>query len=149
MRDKRKAYIALIMSLWLKKRRKRRMWVKDWIGKRNIFTHVNLLNEIKKTDVDDFQRYFRMDEKAYYKLLEMVRPYITKQDTIMRESISANERLSITLRYLATGESFSRLCYSGIMGKSTISGIVQETCEAIITALKDYIKVTITYTRGI
>ena len=61
----------------------------------------------------------------------------------MRESISANEILSITLCYLTTGESFSRLRYSGVMGKSTISGIVQETSEAIITALKDYIKVTI------
>ena len=98
--------------------------------------------------MDDFQSYFRMDVNAYNKLLEMFRPSITKQDTIMRESISATERLSITLRYLATGESFSRLCYSGVMGKSTISGIVQETCEAIITALKDYIKVTITVVRG-
>ena len=103
------------MTLWLKKRRKRRMWVKERIGKRDIFTHVNLLNEIKTTDMNDFQSYFRMDENAYNKLLEMVRrSCITKKDTVKRKSISANERLSIALRYLATGESFSQLRYSGV-----------------------------------
>ena len=37
-------------------------------------------------------------------LLEKVTPLIEKENTIMRESISAAERLSVTLRFLATGE---------------------------------------------
>jgi len=44
-------------------------------------------------------------------LLEKVRPYISKQDTHLRKSISASERLSITLRHLATGKHFYKIYY--------------------------------------
>lgn len=36
-------------------------------------------------------------------LVEKVSPHIHRQDTNMRKSISVSERLSITLRHLATG----------------------------------------------
>ena len=50
-----------------------------------------------------------MDAASYDELLDMVRPLIQKEDTIMREAIPPNERLSITLRFLATGNSFEDL----------------------------------------
>ena len=74
----------------------------------------------------------------------MVRPFIAKRNTVMRGSISANERLAIALCYLVSGRSFTDLQYSGIMATSTFSLIVQETYEGIIIALHDYIKVAIT-----
>ena len=53
-------------------------------------------------------------------------------------NMSANERLAITLCYLATGRRFTDLQYSGVMGKSTASLIVHEKCEGIINALHEY-----------
>ncbi|XP_050689651.1 putative nuclease HARBI1 [Eriocheir sinensis] len=52
----------------------------------------------------------------------------------MRASISAAERLSITLRFLATGESYQSLALlqSWRWGDNTIGNIVAETFEAII-----------------
>ena len=45
-----------------------------------------------------------MDIETYNELLKMVEPLIVKQTTnYMRQPISPTERLSITLRYLATG----------------------------------------------
>jgi hypothetical protein len=44
-----------------------------------------------------------MDVVDYEYLLELVRPYITRKDTNCRRAISADERLLLTLRYLATG----------------------------------------------
>ena len=38
----------------------------------------------------------------------------------MRESISADERLAVALRYLATGRSFKDMTFSAIMSVSTI-----------------------------
>ncbi|XDV13001.1 hypothetical protein PO909_001525 [Leuciscus waleckii] len=74
-------------------------------------------------------------------VLNKVAPLITKQDTNMRLSISAKERLVLTLRFLATGESFTSLNFQFRVGKSTISQIVTETCEALYQALaKDYLK---------
>lgn len=69
----------------------------------------------------------------------MVEPFITKMDTNMRERIPPNQRLALTLRYLATRRAFKELKYSAIIAPTTISEIVMETCEAIITVLKDCI----------
>lgn len=44
-----------------------------------------------------------MDTATFEELLEKVTPLIEKKDTHLRESIPAAERLSLTLRHLATG----------------------------------------------
>jgi len=53
-----------------------------------------------------------MENHTFYELLNLVRPLIEKQNTIMRESISAEERLVATLRFLATGRSFEDFKFS-------------------------------------
>lgn len=51
-------------------------------------------------------------------------------------------RLVLTLRFLATGESYRSLMFSFRIPVSTISSIIPETCEAIYECLKDiYMKV--------
>jgi len=140
--DKKKACIAIIIALSVKKKQtKRKRWIKEWIAKRKEYTHLNILNEIKLSDPKDYQNYFRMSDVIYNQLLNMLRPFITKMDTNMRDSIPANERLAVTLRYLATGRSFEDLKFSSIISPTTISVIVIETCEAIVTVLKDLIQV--------
>lgn len=47
-----------------------------------------------------------MGQVDFEELPGKVTPLIQRQDTWMREAISASERLSITLRYLATGDSY-------------------------------------------
>src|SRR4051794_21954248 len=49
----------------------------------------------------------------------------------IRTSISAEERLVITLRFLASGINYTCLEYTFRISNSRISGIVTETCEAI------------------
>ncbi|XP_018804797.1 PREDICTED: uncharacterized protein LOC108978796, partial [Bactrocera latifrons] len=58
----------------------------------------------------------------------------------MREAISAENRLAITLRFLATGNSFEDLKFSTAISAQAIGKIVIETCEAITKVLKDSIK---------
>ncbi|CAL8338641.1 unnamed protein product [Boreogadus saida] len=48
------------------------------------------------------------------------------QDTHMRQAISPEERLSICLRYLATGDSFRSIAFTFRMGASTVAGIVHQ-----------------------
>jgi len=45
-----------------------------------------------------------MDVNTFEYLLKKVTPLIKKQDTHLRESILPSERLSVTLRHLATGK---------------------------------------------
>ncbi|KAB0803148.1 hypothetical protein PPYR_00118 [Photinus pyralis] len=61
---------------------------------------------------------------------------------MMREAISAKHRLIITLRFLATGNSYRSLMYDFRVSESIISQIVPQVCAAIYKNLKsDYLKV--------
>jgi len=139
---KEKACIAIILALLTKKKRvKRKEWIKDWIKKRELYSHCNLLNEIRFTYTEDYKNYFRMSEDKFEKLLNMIRPYLLRQNTNMRNCLSVEERLSVTLRYLASGRNFEDLKFSAVMSPSSISSSILETCEVLIFVLQDYIKV--------
>ena len=82
-------------------------------------------------------RYERMSPERFEHLLQLVGPKITKQNTQFRTAISAEERLIVTLRFLASGEDQQSLSFSFRIAKSTISQIIKETTEAIHSSLKD------------
>ena len=50
-----------------------------------------------------------MSEDNYLELLSILDPVLKKQDTVLRQSISSHERLTATLRFLATGCSYEDL----------------------------------------
>ena len=82
-----------------------------------------------------FYRYLRMSPERFDALLGLVEPLISKQQTNFREPISAAERLSVTLRFLSTGESQQSLSFSFRICRATVSKIVCETSEAIYKVL--------------
>ena len=82
----------------------RSIWVKEWIRKgREEGAYQKLLQSLK-SDPMSYTNYLRMDEATFQILLREVEPIISKKNSRMRESISAAERLVITLRFLATGQ---------------------------------------------
>lgn len=82
-----------------------------------------------------------MNEETYLKLLSLVAPFIEKKDTIMREAISPHERLTATLRFLATGRTYEDLKFSTIISPQSLSKIIPETCQVTYEVLKkDYLK---------
>lgn len=74
-------------------------------------------------------------------ILNNVGPLIAKTDTIMRKAIPAQERLAITLRFLASGDSFKSLSFLFKVSTQTVSRCVHETCDALIKVLQNEIKV--------
>ena len=62
---------------------------------------------------------------------------LEKQDTFFREALSPALKLAITLRHLATGDSYKTLMYSFRVAHNTISSIVREVCTAIIEEYGD------------
>lgn len=126
-----------------KKKRKRRYWVKHWLDRRSDYSHVNLIEELRVCP-EDYNNYLRMPPVLYEELLSLITPLIKKEDTHMRQSISPHERLTVTLRYIATGRSYTDLQYSSIISKQALSVIIPETCEAIFNVLKEeYMKVSV------
>ncbi|XP_030208666.1 protein ANTAGONIST OF LIKE HETEROCHROMATIN PROTEIN 1-like isoform X2 [Gadus morhua] len=96
-----------------------------------------LLTELEETDRKGFREFLRMSVEDFQLLLGKVEPLIRKTDTKMRRAISARQRLSVTLRFLATGESFRSLSFQYRIGRSTVGLIVMETCEALYNVLKE------------
>ena len=70
-----------------------------------MFSNKRFLEELRTNKLTDYKSFMRMDDEVY-ELLWMVTPIIEKEDTTMWQAISANEHLSVTLRYLATGNTF-------------------------------------------
>ncbi|XP_050672980.1 uncharacterized protein LOC126970873 [Leptidea sinapis] len=100
----------------------------------------NLINELRITP-KDFNNYLRINEDTYLHLLSLVTLLIKRQDTILRNAITPHERLTATLRFLATGRSYECLKFSTIISPQALSTIKPETCEAIYKVLhKDYLK---------
>ena len=99
--------IALSTSrqcLLKKRKRKRSCWSKSWLLRRDqLGVCSTLLKELADEDPISYKNWMRMDEPTFYDLLRKVGPLITKQDTNMRQSIPAAQRLAVTLRHMATG----------------------------------------------
>ncbi|XP_055527739.1 uncharacterized protein LOC129720301 [Wyeomyia smithii] len=95
-----------------------------------VFGHAYQFNYI--------QNFLRMNIDGFHTLLELVSPLIKKQDSNMREALSVGERLALTLRILATGDSFMSLQYLLRISQSTISTIIPEVCDAIYKALNSH-----------
>lgn len=127
------------------KRRKRKMWVDNYLENRETFGFFAEFNTmLRQQNPKLFKNTVRMNVDDFNLLAERVRPFIQRQDTQFRKAISVEERLAVTLRYLATGESMASLRLLFKIADSTISLIIHETCAAIYSALRgEYLKVNI------
>ena len=80
------------------------MWTQPWISSRlQLGAYHALVDELRTTDAAGYRSFLRMDPVSFDVLLQKVAPLIRKVDTRMRLSIPAEERLALTLRWMATG----------------------------------------------
>ena len=66
-----------------------------------------------------------------------MKPKITKKTTRFRLPISPEEKLAITLRFLATGETYKSLMYQYRVSEVSISRFVPEVCQVIIESFME------------
>lgn len=79
-------------------------------------------------DDEKFREFLRLNRDQFNYILSLVQEEITKKPTLrVPEPISPEEKLALTLRYLATGESFRSLAFAFRISHSYISIIVRET----------------------
>ena len=72
-----------------------------------------------------------MSPDHFKHLLSLVEPAIAKQNNNYLQPISAAVELCLTIRFLASVDSQQSLSFAFRIGRSTVSGIIRETCEAI------------------
>ncbi|KAM4049212.1 uncharacterized protein ACNLHF_007297 [Anomaloglossus baeobatrachus] len=133
LRRAQRSRLLIILLLLLRRRRRqamtKKMWVHPLVMAREEKGHFASLYRDLRRYPDKFMSFCRLPINSFDHLLAIVKTDLTYKDTVMRRSISAEERLLITLRFLATGESFGNLQFR--VGKSTISEIVRCTCNVI------------------
>ena len=83
-----------------KRRPKRRPIRKLYLQRDLVGAHQRLLEQ----NLVSYTEFVRMDKTNFEWLLSLVGPRIEKQTTNMKKPISAATRLSLTLRFLATGK---------------------------------------------
>ncbi|XP_068135972.1 uncharacterized protein [Hyperolius riggenbachi] len=139
---KRRARAALAIAMVncykkLKKhKRHRAFWTKDYLQTRDSMPQTQILPVIRENDPNDFRNMMKMSDENFNFLLQKVTPLIQKQDTCMRKSISAEQRLVATLRYLATGSSLEELKFMTAISPQALGVLIPETCHAIVQVLK-------------
>ncbi|KAI8432791.1 hypothetical protein MSG28_013744 [Choristoneura fumiferana] len=94
----------------------------------------------KQEESGQFQNFCRMAPEDFDHLLSLTIEKIRKSSTNFRDSIPAYDKLAVTLRFLATGDSYESLMYFTKMSKSTICNAISEVCAAINEALQNYAK---------
>ena len=101
---------------------------------RGVFS--NIVHELPLEDTVSFKEMLRMDYDTFLNLLAANEPFISQQESYYGGStIKANERLTLTLRFPATGETFISLGFQFRISRSAISYIVISVCEALINDL--------------
>uniref|UniRef100_UPI0037E82BD5 uncharacterized protein isoform X2 n=1 Tax=Semicossyphus pulcher TaxID=241346 RepID=UPI0037E82BD5 len=122
----------LALYLLLRRRRQRRiMWVHPINKRRQELGAFHHLVAELFLGRDCHLKYFRMSPEKMYHLLSLIGPDLTPQTTNFRESIQPKQRLAVSLRFLATGETFANLAFQYRLGKSTVASSVHITCRAI------------------
>ena len=133
--NKRRVLLLLLLLRRSKRkfrRQQKRVWVRKIFQSRSTKGEYHaLITEMKLSDHESFYRYFHMTPQRFSHLLSLVCPSIRRQDTSFRSAIPPDERLAITLRYLVTGDSMQTISFSYRVGHSTVSGIIESTCDSL------------------
>ena len=135
------AAIAVVYVRRANRRRQRRgrgrktCWVKPWLLRRPIFgQYEHLLQELNREDIRGFKNFLRIPPELFHEMVERVGPLIEKKDTFWRKALDPGLKIAITLRYLATGDSYKSLQYGFRVAVNTICNFIPTTCQAIIEA---------------
>ena len=102
---------------------------KDLIEERGAYHSI--MAELYATDIPGFTNYMRMTPESFEMIKTRLKPCVARQATNYTTAISVGEKLALTIRYMATGESYTSLSCQFRVGRSTISKFLPEVCRAI------------------
>ncbi|CAH2003785.1 unnamed protein product [Acanthoscelides obtectus] len=130
--------VYLAYKYIIKKRRKRRWSVHPINSARNLTgTYYTLHKELRR-DNDKFFNYYRMSIASFDELCEKLKNTFNKdRELIQGFAFEAEEMLSMTLRYLGSGCTYTELHYSYRLGVTTASLLIPRVCVALWRTLQE------------
>lgn len=133
------AYLILANGNKRRKRKKPRWWIRDLFVKSSD-NRKEFFEKLISSSL--FKNFTRMSRQDFDYLVEKVTPWVKKADTNCRDAIPVQVRVLLTLRYLATGDSYASLMYLFRISIPSICRIIPEVCRAFINVLRDFVKVS-------
>ena len=119
-----------------RRRRRRTVWVRLWLQRRSLHGQFEqLMEELQLEDPAAFKNFMRMEPAMFHELLTRLAGRLTKLDTNYRKALPPGLKLAITLRFLASGDSYHSLMYGFRVAHNTISLVIREVCQAIVEEL--------------
>ena len=101
-----------------------RKWVKRR-GEEGMY--ANLVQELLIEDTKTYREMMRMNHQCFKQILQFIEPFITPEESPNgTKIIKPAERLVLTIRFLATGETFRSLSFQFRISERDISYIIDE-----------------------
>ena len=134
---KRKAVTAIVLATIIDetdckgwKRGKTRQWMKRREERGYCST---IVRELQIEDSASYKEMMRMEHEQFLEILKLIEKDITTQQILGGQKVvSPMSRLTLTLRFLATGETYRSMAYQFRISKAAISYIINEVCLAIV-----------------
>ncbi len=98
---------------------------------------------MKVHDMNLFKNYMHITPDMFDELVEHLSPCIIGPGTNYRESLLAGFKVALTLRYLATGDSYKSMSYAYRVHHTTVSQLIPVVCQAIVDEFKQWIRVPV------
>ncbi|XP_068089476.1 uncharacterized protein [Hyperolius riggenbachi] len=125
------AFVLIAIMAMRARRRQRRYWVHPLLLERKEKGQFHILYADLRKHPEKLFAYVRMSPASFDDILNELTTDLQRENTFFREPVSPTERLLLTLRFLASGHSYSSLHLEFRLGKSTIQGIVLSTCSLL------------------
>ena len=109
-----------------------------WVLRRDQFMFEELL--AGNLPEETWHQNFHVSKKTFFKICEIVRSELSRQDTNMRPSVSLEKRVAVALNRLATGSCYTACGIGFGLPKSTANVVKNEFCDILRRKAPNFIK---------
>lgn len=109
-----------------------------WVLQRDQYMFEELL--AGNLPEETWHQNFHVSRRTFFKICDMVRSELSRQDTNMRPSVSLEKRVAVALNRLATGSCYTACGIGFGLPKSTANVVKNEFCDILRRKAANYIK---------
>ena len=123
-------------------RRHRRYRFRPWPTRAELEEEDQYSRPMQMHHLDDpmaYRNFIQMPPELYQELEQRITAEFQRDRTLMRDPVSPGVKLAVTLRHLATGDSYTTLQYAFRVASLTIEKFVPEVWDAITRAYRDQV----------
>ena len=87
--------------------------------------------------ITSFKRYLRITPTMFGDILTPLTPRSVKKDSRFRNALPAGLKIAVTLRYIASGDTYASLAFDFRVASESVCHFVPEVCTALLQDYKD------------